>query len=71
MMAKDDTATYRDGDGITHIACCYNEAPTRTTPAYPWSFLICDPKKSGGKLNPGEIDALHPWPTCLFCAVRV
>lgn len=62
-----DTATYRDGDGVTHVACCYTEAATRTTPAYRWSVLFCDTSRTGGALRPGETDAIHSWPTCLRC----
>ncbi len=60
-------ATYRDSDGITHYVVCYTEAASRLSPAYPWTYWLCDASRSAGELQPGDVDALHPWVTCLSC----
>ncbi len=62
MGTVDGFAIYRDGQGITHVACCYRDA------GGPWTFLRCDATRDAGVLVPGDVDALQPWPTCLACA---
>lgn len=54
-----------DGFGVTHRVKCGYSAVTVTG----WSQLVCDKRTTAGVLKPGDVDALVPWSTCLWCAV--
>ena len=61
MGTVDGFAIYGDGEGMAHVACCYVDT------GGPWSFLRCNAMKSGGRLEPGTVDARTSYPTCLWC----